>query len=463
MISSVNFNPAVVFTAPPAPRRDTARDEAPTDSGAQDAFERMLTQQRDTARQASKLANPTPVPTQAPAPEQPPMQVPEPTAGTPPTASETAAPTGRPVTPPAGATAKRPDETAAEANAKAKSETEGRPAQLDPVESGATDRHAYHTKLLEMTRQAKLAQMTSKQGPVRLPPLGPEDQPEGIPRCPPGMDPAEHEMSDPALPPIECPVEPVMALTVPPVATKATGAGGADRPATQDLQAATADSRQAPASATSLPVVDDRAMAGAVAAALSTASAEPVPAAAAAVAVAETVPRTERTDLGGALAPALAAPGGTSASVSAPAARQATLDARPGTEAFASKFSAQVAVWVREGVHEAQLQLNPADMGPVRVAILLEGAAAQVNFTAEHALTRQALEQALPTLAGSLAEAGFTLAGGGVFDQARQSERDTADTARNPGSGAGTQTTETGPDAQRATVARPRGVVDLVA
>jgi flagellar hook-length control protein FliK len=50
-------------------------------------------------------------------------------------------------------------------------------------------------------------------------------------------------------------------------------------------------------------------------------------------------------------------------------------------------------------------------------------------MTADVGTTRQALEQSLPSLASSLRDAGFTLAGGGVFQQWGQGQRD--------GSGAG--------------------------
>jgi flagellar hook-length control protein FliK len=104
-------------------------------------------------------------------------------------------------------------------------------------------------------------------------------------------------------------------------------------------------------------------------------------------------------------------------------APEAALQARPGTAEFAPQLGAQLAVWVRDGVHEARLQLNPADMGPVRVDIQLDGTAAQVSLSASNGETRQALEAAMPSLAGSLREMGLTLAGGGVFDQAPQSRQ----------------------------------------
>jgi flagellar hook-length control protein FliK len=117
--------------------------------------------------------------------------------------------------------------------------------------------------------------------------------------------------------------------------------------------------------------------------------------------------------------PDLAGPGAptdASAAPSVPAA-EGTLASQPGSSAFATELSAQLTTYVRQGVQHARLQLNPADLGPVDVRIQVDGDAARVVLTAEQAPTRQWLEQALPSLAGSLREAGLTLAGGGVFER----------------------------------------------
>lgn len=100
--------------------------------------------------------------------------------------------------------------------------------------------------------------------------------------------------------------------------------------------------------------------------------------------------------------------------------RDAHVAAPLGSPEFAPAVGAQVSLLVREGVQEARLQLNPAEMGPVTVQIQIDGSSAQVTMSAEQAPTRQALEQALPALAGALRESGLTLTGGGVFEQSRQ-------------------------------------------
>ncbi|HSB22117.1 MAG TPA: flagellar hook-length control protein FliK [Burkholderiaceae bacterium] len=87
---------------------------------------------------------------------------------------------------------------------------------------------------------------------------------------------------------------------------------------------------------------------------------------------------------------------------------------------FGTALGHQVALWVRDGVQEARLQLHPAELGPVTVQIALDGQAAHVEFGAAVAATRDSIEQSLPALAAALRESGFTLAGGGVSSQAGQ-------------------------------------------
>lgn len=91
---------------------------------------------------------------------------------------------------------------------------------------------------------------------------------------------------------------------------------------------------------------------------------------------------------------------------------------------FVPRLSAEVAVLARDGVQEARLQLNPAELGPVAVRIVVEGDRAQVHLAVDHATTLQLLDQSLPTLAAALRDQGLTLSGGGVFQQPRQAPRD---------------------------------------
>lgn len=145
----------------------------------------------------------------------------------------------------------------------------------------------------------------------------------------------------------------------------------------------------------------------------------------------------------------------------------AALTAHPGSPEFGSQLGDRISSFVRAGVHHAQLQLNPAEMGPLTVQIQLDGQTAQIHLAAENARTRLALEMSMPLLAGSLREAGLTLTGGGVFEQPREPSRDAPGEARdNPRQHADASRDEA-LQAAAATVRGPwqrhRGVVDLVA
>jgi len=169
--------------------------------------------------------------------------------------------------------------------------------------------------------------------------------------------------------------------------------------------------------------------------------------------------------------PALQAAAAAAQAASATPLPEARLAAHPQSAAFGPQLGEQMVVFVREGVQHARLQLNPAELGPVQVQIALEGSAATVQMVADHPLTRQALEEAMPALAGSLRDAGLTLAGGGVFEQQRQAASQGEGRGEGGGARDALDTRGTDADAAAADPAaavtpvthRRRGVIDLVA
>ena len=87
---------------------------------------------------------------------------------------------------------------------------------------------------------------------------------------------------------------------------------------------------------------------------------------------------------------------------------------------FAQTLGVQLSVLAKDGIQQAELHLNPAEMGPVSVQIAMEGTQARIDFGADVAATRHAIEAGLPELASALRDAGFTLAGGGVSQHSGQ-------------------------------------------
>jgi flagellar hook-length control protein FliK len=130
---------------------------------------------------------------------------------------------------------------------------------------------------------------------------------------------------------------------------------------------------------------------------------------------------------------------------------------------FSASLAAQLTTLARDGIHEATLQLNPAEMGPIAVRIVLDGARAQVDFAAQHAQTREVIESGMPALAAALHGAGLTLSGGGVFEQRPGTPGDGSPgrSGRDPGFAANDEAGDPGAALpQRRTVA---GLVDMYA
>lgn len=130
---------------------------------------------------------------------------------------------------------------------------------------------------------------------------------------------------------------------------------------------------------------------------------------------------------------ALGSLGGTASAATAHGPDAPTVAAPVGSPAFAGELADQVQVLVSKAaleaaagsVHEARLNLNPVEMGPIAIRISLDGNQAQVDFAAASGATRQALQDSMPALASALHDAGLTLSGGGVsqeFAQARQEQ-----------------------------------------
>jgi len=81
---------------------------------------------------------------------------------------------------------------------------------------------------------------------------------------------------------------------------------------------------------------------------------------------------------------------------------------------FPGAIAERVTWLLRAGLQAAELTLNPQELGPIRIELSLEGSAASIGFSAAHAETRSAIEQALPRLREMLAGQGLQLGGAQV-------------------------------------------------
>ena len=129
-------------------------------------------------------------------------------------------------------------------------------------------------------------------------------------------------------------------------------------------------------------------------------------------------PMQSAPDLAVPSAPALVAPGGqatlpptvaAASDTAASAPFNLNIAAAPGSVQFGPELGERVLWLIRDGLHEARLQLNPRELGPVEVRLSVGDGAAQVNFSTQHAGTAAAVQQSLPQLRDLLAQQGLQL------------------------------------------------------
>lgn len=119
------------------------------------------------------------------------------------------------------------------------------------------------------------------------------------------------------------------------------------------------------------------------------------------------------------------------ATVAAPAERSAdtgqatrpgayTVAPEVGSEKWAPALGQQLARMSTTGHHTAELNLNPAGLGPLKVTLSIGDNQAQAMFVSAHESVRKAVEAALPQLRNSLSEQGITLGQTSVGAETRQ-------------------------------------------
>jgi flagellar hook-length control protein FliK len=153
------------------------------------------------------------------------------------------------------------------------------------------------------------------------------------------------------------------------------------------------------------------------------------------------------------------------AGAAAPSAQvHVKLDAPVQSPEFREALAAQISTFARDGVQEAVLQLNPADMGPITVQIAMDGTQARIDFQAVQSSTRELIEGSLASLASALHGEGLTLSGGSVGDQRAPGQQHEAPRGgRDTRHAAGEAAAPTGGTAARPAAPRGDRAVDLYA
>ena len=148
-------------------------------------------------------------------------------------------------------------------------------------------------------------------------------------------------------------------------------------------------------------------------------------------------------------------PAGSVSQGQATAATTPVLDIQPAlqTSAWNRVMSGRVVWMAREGVQQAELKLNPANLGPVEVRLNINNDQATVTFIASNATTRDALEQALPKLRESFMENGMELTDAEVtqhsFEQQHQDDAAEAESTAEQNGQASVEKEELGSDEQQ--------------
>lgn len=131
-------------------------------------------------------------------------------------------------------------------------------------------------------------------------------------------------------------------------------------------------------------------------------------------------------------------PGGSGTAASAQPLQGQPINLPVSEAGWDTALSERVLLMTNNRLQNARIQLSPAELGPVRVELTVDDNTASVTFHAPHAMTREAIEQALPRLREMLAESGLQLGRCDVNDsgaQDRAGDRQSRDTVPSARSG----------------------------
>ncbi|PSJ46262.1 hypothetical protein C7H85_06355 [Zobellella endophytica] len=97
-----------------------------------------------------------------------------------------------------------------------------------------------------------------------------------------------------------------------------------------------------------------------------------------------------------------------------PVMLERALTLQGGPEHGARQLAQQVQVMVSQNLQEADIRLNPSELGGVRIQLKMEQGEVNIQFLASQPQARELLDQALPRLRDMLVQQGITLGQGQV-------------------------------------------------
>lgn len=111
------------------------------------------------------------------------------------------------------------------------------------------------------------------------------------------------------------------------------------------------------------------------------------------------------------------------ASSSAPAPISTAITLPVGADGWGQELGNRVQWLAHNNVQAAELRINPPHLGPIEIRINVDQDQASVSFSSQHAVTRDALEAAIPRLRDMLGDNGLNLANVNVSSQSFSDQR----------------------------------------
>lgn len=137
----------------------------------------------------------------------------------------------------------------------------------------------------------------------------------------------------------------------------------------------------------------------------------------------------------------------------------ATLEARVGERGWDQGLCDKLVWMAGQKQQVAELQLNPPELGPLKITLKLDHDQASAQFVSAHAAVREAIETAMPRLREMLADSGITLGNTSVSTDAFHEQAQPRHEPRAYPAAANPDAVTRGEQSLR----RPRGLVDTFA
>jgi len=113
-------------------------------------------------------------------------------------------------------------------------------------------------------------------------------------------------------------------------------------------------------------------------------------------------------------------------SISAPGKAELAIPQAPGQPGWGDVFADRVTFAVRQSLQEAEIRLNPPQLGQVDVRIVMSNDQANLMFSSPHGAVREAIELSIGRLRDMLADSGFNLVNVDVSDKSLAQQRNDA-------------------------------------